>query len=114
MTPESNIRNAICSWLSLKRAFAFVHDSVGIYDPVRRRFRANNNRFRIKGVADILGIWRGRFLAIEVKVKGRYPTPEQKAFLERVNQEGGIGFVARSIDDVIQELEPVKQEEDKK
>lgn len=100
MTPENSIRNAICSWLSFQKCLFFVHDSVGIFDPIRKRFRANKNPYRIKGVADILGIWNGRFLAIEVKQPGRYATPEQKAFLKRVNECGGIGFVARSIDDV--------------
>lgn len=100
MTPESMIRNSICSWLKIKKCFCFVHDSVGIYDPIKKTFRVNKNPHRIKGVSDILGIWRGKFLAIEVKVPGKYPTPEQKRFLEQVNREGGIGFVARSITDV--------------
>lgn len=106
MTPEALIRNSICSWLSAKRALCFVHDSVGIYDPVRKCFRANNCRYRIKGVSDILGIWQGKFLAIEVKVKGKYATPEQKRFIEWVTEHGGIAFVARSIDDVKAVLEP--------
>lgn len=104
MTPESAIRNQICSWLSFQKCFCFVHDSVGIYDPKTKRFRSNTNRYRIKGVADVLGIWKGKFLAIEVKTKRNYPTPEQKTFLARVNAEGGIGFVARSIEDCILHL----------
>lgn len=104
MTPESAIRNSICSWLSAHRCFCFVHDSLGIYDTKKGCFRRNTNRYRIKGVSDILGIWRGRFLAIEVKVKGRYATPEQRAFIQKVNAEGGIAFVAHSIEDVIQGL----------
>jgi hypothetical protein len=104
MTPEGLVKNQICSWLASKHTFFFIHDSVGIYDPTRQAFRANKSPYRIKGVADILGIYKGRFLAIEVKVKGKYPTREQKAFLERVNAEGGIGFVARSIEDVVAKL----------
>lgn len=106
MTPENRIRNAICSWLSLYRCFAFIHDSVGIYDTKLKMFRANKNRFRIKGVSDILGIWEGKFLAIEVKAGKNTLTPHQQYFLERVNQEGGIGFVARSIADVERFLKP--------
>lgn len=56
------------------------------------------------GVADILGIFNGRFLAIEVKRPGNPLTRCQKHFLDSVNREGGIGFVARSIDDVIDQL----------
>jgi hypothetical protein len=106
MTPESAIRNLICSYLRMKGVFCFVHDSVGIYDPVRKKFRANRNPYRVKGVSDILGVLRGgRMLAIEVKVPGKYPTPEQRAFINAVNVMGGLAFVARSLDDVISELE---------
>lgn len=100
MTPENAIKNSICSWLTFQKCFCFVHDSVGVYDPRRGKFLANRNPYRIKGVADILGIWKGWFLAIEVKTPKGYPTLEQKRFLERVNAEGGIGILARSIDDV--------------
>lgn len=100
MTPEVSLRREICAYLKSKGALIFVHDSVGIYDPKRKCFRTNVDPYRRKGVCDILGIWEKRFLGIEVKVKGNYATREQKEFLADVNKYGGIGFVARSIDDV--------------
>jgi hypothetical protein len=57
-----------------------------------------------KGVADILGIFDGRFLAIEVKRHGGQLRPKQQRFIDRVRIEGGIAFVARSVDDVISGL----------
>lgn len=104
MTPENQIKRAICQWLAAKRAFFWVTDRVGIYDPTRKTFRSNRDPYRIKGVADILGSWKGRLLAIEVKTKTGRISQEQKQFLARVNESGGIGFVARSIDDVEREL----------
>lgn len=101
---ETWIRNAICSWLRLHRALVFIHDSVGIYDPTKKVFRRNLNPYRMKGVADILGIWRNKFLAIEVKNETGVVSAEQKEFLSKVNNHGGIGFVARSIQDVEREL----------
>lgn len=87
------------------RVFFWKVDSVGIFDPVKRRYRANTSPYRIKGVSDILGIWRGRPLAIEVKSEKGRLRPEQREFLERFRSEGGIAFMARSIDDVKRELE---------
>lgn len=104
MTPEGYVRNSICSYLTSKKCFFFIHDSVGIFDPVRKVYRTNVNPYRIKGVSDILGLWKGKFLAIEVKAPKGYLTPEQKAFIAKVRSEGGIAFVARSIDDVKREL----------
>ena len=57
-----------------------------------------------KGVSDILGLWKGKLLAIEVKVPKRKATPDQQLFIDRVNREGGLAFVAYSIDDVIKQL----------
>lgn len=112
MTPEGRVRNQICSYLTLTRVFSFVHDSIGIYSEKKKRYLANKNPYRIKGVSDILGVYKGHLLAIEVKTdtikdllgktiqyKG-YPTDEQKNFLERVKREGGVAFIARSIEDV--------------
>lgn len=56
------------------------------------------------GVADILGIYKGKPLAIEVKRSGLEPNEKQKDFLNRWKEEGGIGFVAHSIEDVIMAL----------
>lgn len=102
--PEKEIVKQICSWIFLHRGFVFIHDSVGIYDKRTRRFRTNTNPYRIRGVSDILGIWRRKFLAIEVKSKTGSVTPEQERFIAAVRQHGGIAFVARSIEDVEREL----------
>jgi hypothetical protein len=58
-----------------------------------------------KGISDILGIYQGRFLAIEVKRPGGRVSREQREFLNRVNAEGGLGFVAYSVDDVVERLQ---------
>ena len=68
-----------------------------------------------KGISDILGIYQGRFLAIEVKHGGwRPPGPGSKAykhfkaqedFIFQVNQNGGIGFFAQSAEEVVEKLD---------
>ena len=56
------------------------------------------------GSSDIIGIFKKRFLAIEVKVPGKEAEPDQRVFLDIVNGAGGIGFVAHSIDEVREKL----------
>lgn len=104
MTPEGRVKNSICSWLSYQRCFFFIHDSVGIYSEARGRFLVNKSPYRVKGVSDILGIWKGKFLAIEVKSETGRLSIEQKNFITRVNEEGGIAFMARSIEDCVKIL----------
>lgn len=62
----------------------------------------------LPGVADIIGCFKGKYLAIEVKTPGKNPTPHQQNFLNQVIYAGGLAFVARSVDDVIQRLEDKK------
>lgn len=78
----------------------WVNESVGIFDPKRGIFRKKNSPYARKGVSDILGIWDGQPLAIEVKsAKGRL-SPEQKTFIDDFSARGGIAFVAKSVDEV--------------
>jgi penicillin-binding protein-related factor A (putative recombinase) len=104
MTPEKRIEYEILSFLSQIGIFAWKVDRAGTYDPVRKTFRANHNPYKIKGVSDIHGIIAGRFIAIEVKSKTGKLTPEQRVFLAKVGNEGGISFVARSLDQCISQL----------
>jgi len=57
-----------------------------------------------KGVADIIGIYKGKPLAIEVKTPNGKLSAHQEAFLGNWRNQGGIAIVARSVDDVINAL----------
>jgi hypothetical protein len=96
---ESAIQRNILEWLSWRgvRVFRVNQQGVPLHDG-RKGFRPGPTR----GVSDILGLLPGgaRFLAIEVKRPGGKPTPQQQAFLDWVNEGGGVGIVASSIADV--------------
>jgi hypothetical protein len=58
-------------------------------------------RFGFPGCPDILGMMTdARLLAIEVKRLSGRTTEAQDAFLETVRANGGVAFVARSVDDL--------------
>jgi hypothetical protein len=65
-------------------------------------------RFGFKGDSDIKGqMQTGQYLAIEVKKpkpKKTYANKDQKAFLTKVFENGGVSGVARSVEDVIRIL----------
>jgi hypothetical protein len=56
------------------------------------------------GIPDIIGIWRGKPLAVEIKSERGVLSSNQKEFLRRWREEGGIAIVARTLDDVIDGL----------
>jgi hypothetical protein len=104
MTPEGRIERDIFIFLQSIGVFCWKCDRHGTFDPVKKVFRKSHNPFRINGVADILGIIDGRMLAIEVKSATGRLTDEQRVFLRRINEEGGVGIVGRSAKDVAAEL----------
>lgn len=57
-----------------------------------------------RGSSDLIGWYRGRFLAIEVKSLSGRLTTEQDNFLKQVERSGGIAIVGRSVGQVLEEL----------
>lgn len=100
--PEKVIENAILELLWYRGVFAWKVQSTGIFDSSKKVYRKSNNKFHINGVSDILGITfpGGRLLAIEVKSKTGKPSEDQITFINNVNANGGLAFVARSVEEV--------------
>ena len=62
----------------------------------------------VKGLSDVAGQLKdGRFFAIEVKRPSGRVTDEQMSFINQVNKNNGIAFVARSVSDVFERLDGV-------
>lgn len=56
------------------------------------------------GIPDIIGIFNGRYLGIEVKTARGRLSDKQQQKIDEINAQGGLAFVARSVDDVIDGL----------
>lgn len=87
---EKNIENRIKSYLKSKGAYYFKH---------------HGNQFSQVGVPDIIACYKGRFIGIEVKNEAGKTSPLQDVNLKMINDAGGIGIVARSVEDVRKRLE---------
>lgn len=49
--------------------------------------------FQASGIPDILGVYKGVFLGLELKVKSNKPSPLQKAKVNLIRRSGGIGAI---------------------
>ena len=97
---ETEIQNAICEYLAVKRHFFWRSNNTGVYDPTRKIFRAMP-KYAKHGVPDIIVIRDGFFIGLEVKTpKGRL-SEHQKTFHKECKEVGGEIYTVRSIDDVI-------------
>lgn len=102
--PEQVIIKAVMDYLALfpHKWLALRFDSVGIYDPTRKRYRLNMSRLR--GVSDIILFTEtGRVLFLEVKTPKGKLTENQKGFAEKVTNLGYRYCVVTSVEEV-QEL----------
>ena len=99
MAEEKLIQNDILEYLQgLNIGLFWQNDSF----PIKGRRR--KNRYRMNGVADILGCIDGEFVAIEVKSSTGRLSADQRDFASALKRAGGFFLVARSVEDVIQFL----------
>jgi hypothetical protein len=63
--------------------------------------RGHKIRFGVgnPGGADLLGLFRGRFIAVEIKTATGRQTPEQRLYQQCVERHGGLYFIVRSEND---------------
>lgn len=97
---EAETQKAILQYLSLRHLC--WRNNTGAFGS-QSQGRSYFVRYGKVGSGDILGVRKGtgQFFSIEVKARGRKPTPEQLAFMDKVNQSGGLAFVAYSVQDVL-------------
>ena len=112
---EKEVENEILEWLAYNKIPAWKVQTVGIYDPTRKRFRKPNNRYHINGQCDISGILPGG-IRLEIEVKRpckRMRTEEalmnlasddQQKFINMINNSGGLAFVADRLSVVTEKI----------
>lgn len=83
---------------------AYRINNVGIYDEAKGVHRRANTE---KGIPDVLGVIKGRFLAVEVKAGRDKMSEDQLKRKFEIEKAGGIYIEARSTDGFIKEFESI-------
>ena len=96
---ENKVQLEAIKYLREQGILCWRNNTMGVYDPKIQSYRSNP--YNMKGVGDIIGMTPdGRFLSVEIKTKTGKPSPEQLLFIKRCTLNGGLCFVARSVDDI--------------
>lgn len=90
MPNESTITTKVLKYLNKQPQCLFI--------------KKHNNQYARKGEPDILGCVSGRFVAIEMKIPGKEPTPIQYKRLREWEQAGAVAFWATSLEEVLEKL----------
>lgn len=61
------------------------------------------------GGSDLIGLYKGRALFVEIKTETGRQSPEQKTFQQCVERHGGIYRILRSVDDARSFLAELRQ-----
>jgi hypothetical protein len=92
---EGQLQDAIRLVLGANPDGVWWRNNVGVAE-----FKGSLVRYGLaNGSADLVGIYKGRFVALEVKVPTGRQTPEQVRWGQLVERKGGIYRVLRSVDD---------------
>lgn len=128
---EADIQKSILIALQVSRiGYFWRNNNVGVFDKAKNIYRKPSSQFAPKGVSDILGVHKGKFVAIEVKSEKQFAYVErliertsergirlylpksknevhlieQIVFLENIKKQGGIGFFTYSVTHALAKL----------
>lgn len=96
---EQQTQSAILNLIRLRGGVAIrVNSGSAIFKD--KSGRVNVIKGAAKGTADIIGCFKGRYIAIECKYGKGKPTPEQLEFGRQVRDAGGYFIVAYDVESV--------------
>lgn len=112
-SPEHDLQKSIVKYMKLQHPKVFMNGSMGgVYiKHFSQRNKAKDSGYK-KGFPDLFiycpaiveeKLYHG--LAIELKVKGNYPTKIQKNVLNQLNQSGYLAKVCTGFDQTIETIE---------
>ncbi len=90
MSAANELTNQIIDHIYKNGGYAWRASSVGVFDSKRAIFRASAK----KGVSDILACFRGRLIAVEVKIGKDKLSDEQLGFMNNIIHAGGRAFIS--------------------
>ena len=104
-SPANDLTNQVINHIYLAGGFSYRSSSVGVFDTKRMHFRAAAK----KGVADVIGCFKGRFIAVEIKIGTDRLSDEQDGFLKNIQHAGGVAIVAKDFEQFKEEWKRVIQ-----
>ncbi len=84
---ESTLQRKIQDYLKKKLPGAYV-------------WKNHGNQYSVIGLPDLMCVYKGKIVCIEVKVSGNVPTKLQEVAIRKLTDAGAICCIAYSIEDV--------------
>lgn len=111
MPSEESIQRSIASYLDVALPAGCWYTAINPIPGKTKIAAARSKAMGMKaGVPDLLIIWHGKPIFIEVKKEGGYLSKVQKEIHDHIRAAGAEVYTGRSIDDVIETLQEQEYE----
>jgi len=98
----NGLTKAIQAWFKCHNGFAARVNTTGIYDTKTGKYRLSG---ATKGVADIVGTYRGRSVSVEVKIGRDRQSNAQMKYQRQIEAAGGVYIIASSFDNFLKQIQ---------
>lgn len=102
--PEDALHIAVAEFLGIERNLALPNDAVWTTMPAGGGGKVRGAQLKAKGLKpgwpDILIVYRGRLICIELKSLKGQRSPAQKLIHAQLSQAGALVYTAKSIEEV--------------
>ncbi len=100
MTPANKLTQDVLNSLYNRGAYAWRANSVGLFDKKLGLYRPAAK----KGVSDVLACYKGKLIAVEIKIGKDRLSPEQDGFQRSIQSARGIALVVKDLEDFERQL----------
>ena len=87
---SAELTNQVIDHIYRFGGYAWRASSVGVFDTKQMHFRAAAK----KGVSDVLAVYKGRLIAVEIKIGTDKLSDEQNGFMRNIEHAGGVAIIA--------------------
>lgn len=94
-SPANALTDAVITYIKLKGGIAYRINNMGVYDAKLGKFRTSGTK---KGIPDIIGIHKGRFISVEIKIGTDRQSDDQKLREQEIIKAGGCYYIAKDFD----------------
>lgn len=71
-------------------------------------FKVHGSALMMAGLPDLIGVYHGRFIAVEVKMPGNTTSAIQDRVIDKIRKAGGRVVVAYNVDDALKVLKATR------